>query len=299
MIKFSNRVLRANLIIGVVTAFVYSLIDFASIQYFKYEIENKTNYQEALLLSEIYDAISDLDVHETQSFLLFRENLEKPGTVGEVDADDRISGVVPKELREIQNNIEEIDFRGRPYELIKVASQKYRYYFLFSIESIKQTELLSYSSLVLGLSISLTVSLLISIKLSGEVVQPLKKMSSAIENINASDEMELLKKESQNIEIKELNSLFSSFLKYDAAIKSVIQREKNLSAHISHEFRTPLSVIMGAIELLEQEQDFDTGISKRIIRRLTNEVNQLRDISEMMLLITRADSDVNNNIELS
>ncbi|WP_168203994.1 sensor histidine kinase [Aliikangiella coralliicola] len=273
--------------VGIITAVVYSLIDFGSIQYLKYEIENKNNYQEALILSEIYDSIENLSRHQTESFLLFRK---KRNTNSEI---------IPKELQTVENNLDEVIFQDKYYELVIVERDQYIYYFLFDIEAIKKTEFFSYLSLAFGLSISLIAALLISLKLSGEVVKPLKKLTIAIKKMKDSDDIMAANDESENSKIKELNYLLSSFHQYDSALKNVIKRERSFSAHMSHEFRTPLSVIMGAIELLEQEQEPQSQRNRQLIRRLSNEVNQLRDISEMMLLITRADADINSEITCS
>lgn len=154
-------------------------------------------------------------------------------------------------------------------------------------EAVKQ------GSYILTISIftALLVSILLSAWLAIAFTKPLKKMKNAA-NLLASGDYTVKTKVSQNDEIGELASsldILSDKL-YEASQKSeqLLKLRHDFVANISHELRTPVTVIRGSLEALCDEIITEPEEIKRYHRQMLSEsiflqrlVNDLLDLSRL------------------
>ncbi len=130
--------------------------------------------------------------------------------------------------------------------------------------------------IAIGLSISLVIVTMVFLQLYGKA----KQESHNKEVIIAAQLEEI---EIQNKSIKNLSNLYDSTIQYDRNITDFF-------INITHELKTPLSVILGAIQLMElknqtsSDQDKNNG-TYRIIRlncyRILRLVNNLLDFARL------------------
>lgn len=84
----------------------------------------------------------------------------------------------------------------------------------------------------------------------------------------------------------EVNKLVSSFSSYSKRIKSFVERERAFTRDASHEFRTPLTVITMAADLLSAEQDLNE-YSKKYVTRIRGSARDMQELIDAFLILAR------------
>ncbi|HSF96499.1 MAG TPA: ATP-binding protein [Thermohalobaculum sp.] len=90
---------------------------------------------------------------------------------------------------------------------------------------------------------------------------------------------------------REIAALGQSFADMAAALERRSQYLRDFAAHVSHEFKTPLTSIRGAVELLgEHHDDMDRAERQRFLGNIDADAARLKALVERLLDLARADS---------
>ena len=90
---------------------------------------------------------------------------------------------------------------------------------------------------------------------------------------------------------REIAGLGRSFADMAAALERRSQYLRDFAAHVSHEFKTPLTSIRGAVELLGEHHDsMDQAERQRFLANIDADAARLKALVERLLDLTRADS---------
>ena len=84
----------------------------------------------------------------------------------------------------------------------------------------------------------------------------------------------------------EVEKLVKSFGSYSRRIKRFVERERAFTRDASHEFRTPLTVIKMATDLLLAEQDLD-DFSKKYVKRIKGSAQDMEELIDAFLILAR------------
>lgn len=84
----------------------------------------------------------------------------------------------------------------------------------------------------------------------------------------------------------EVEKLVTSFSSYSRRIQRFVQRERAFTRDASHEFRTPLTVIKMASDLLLAEQDLDE-YSKKYVTRIKGSARDMEELIDAFLILAR------------
>ncbi|RBP50810.1 sensor histidine kinase [Arenicella xantha] len=84
----------------------------------------------------------------------------------------------------------------------------------------------------------------------------------------------------------EVEKLVTSFSSYSRRIQRFVQRERAFTRDASHEFRTPLTVIKMASDLLLAEQDLD-AYSKKFVTRIKGAARDMEELIDAFLILAR------------
>ena len=134
--------------------------------------------------------------------------------------------------------------------------------------------------------ISLTLmllSLLVVIHISNKLTNPLATFSQTLatqdpHQLNPLDVPE-------DTSTKELNQLVDTFNLYQQQINALIEKERAFNRYASHELRSPLMVIKGAVTLLEASQD--PAFTQRQLHRLNKAANEMSEFVETLLALSK------------
>ena len=104
------------------------------------------------------------------------------------------------------------------------------------------------------------------------IVKPLTELTQEISNINP---LNRTMRVSENYHDQELYSIATTFNTYLKTMEEYVKREKMLIGMASHELRTPIAVVSGALDVLEERGTMSEKDKKTVarIRGATNEMN--------------------------
>jgi len=84
----------------------------------------------------------------------------------------------------------------------------------------------------------------------------------------------------------EAEKLITSFQSYSRRIRSFIERERSFTRDASHEFRTPLTVIKMAADMLSSEPDLNK-YSKKYVEKIKNSTKDMESLIDAFLILAR------------
>lgn len=94
----------------------------------------------------------------------------------------------------------------------------------------------------------------------------------------------------------ELHSIAMTFNRFLDELESYVQREQSLLSLASHELRTPIAVMSGAIDILEQRNQL-TPNDQATLGRVRRSCDEMRDnVSILLKLARRASADQNQEV---
>jgi len=116
-----------------------------------------------------------------------------------------------------------------------------------------------------------------------KILIPIKNITKTIKNISISNFSNTLKLPKSNDEIRELSEAFNKMI---YRIQDGVRTMDRFNSDLSHELKTPLTVIKGELELSLRKQRKPEYYIKSITTAL-EEINQIEKLIEELLLITK------------
>jgi len=116
-----------------------------------------------------------------------------------------------------------------------------------------------------------------------KILKPIQNITKTIKNISISNFSNTLKLPKTNDEIRELSEAFNKMI---YRIQDGIRAMDRFNSDVSHELKTPLTVIKGELELSLRKQRKPEYYIKSITTAL-EEINKIEKLVEELLLITK------------
>ncbi len=155
-----------------------------------------------------------------------------------------------------------------------------------SLTDIKRTTRALADILLLGGLASLAVGLLGGWWMAGAALRPVDRITRAAHDISAGALSRRLRLQGPNDEFHRLAAAFDDMLD---RLESAFRRERQLTADVAHELKTPLTVLQGEIDVaLRRRRSSDEY--ERCLHGLHDEVARLSRLVNSMLLLARADA---------
>lgn len=124
---------------------------------------------------------------------------------------------------------------------------------------------------------------------SKHVIQPLKELSEKISKIPAGRHMPRLASHDLDTELQAIAITLNHFLD---ELEAYVQREKLLISLASHELRTPIAVISGAMDVIEARGQLNADDAVTF-KRIRQSCDEMRDNVETLLRLSRRDPEIN------
>lgn len=153
-----------------------------------------------------------------------------------------------------------------------------------SLYELSEKQLISSHTKQIAISFMLLlVSLFIVLKISERLSSPISSFANQLENRSA-DDLSLIELPEGSL-TTELEKMVSTFNAYQSRIQSLIDRERAFNAYASHELRSPLMVISGALTLLYESDDPDFLLKQR--QRLEKATLDMSEFIETLLSLSK------------
>ncbi len=141
---------------------------------------------------------------------------------------------------------------------------------------------------LLGLSVGIwCLALFLGQSLCRRALLPVTKMAVTAREMNASDLRKRLPEIHSHDELEDLNRSFNNLLD---RLQQSFERQRRFAGDASHQLRTPLTAILGQIEVtLRRLRSLEEY--QQILAKVHHKASQLNRIVESLLFLSRADSD--------
>jgi len=162
-------------------------------------------------------------------------------------------------------------------------------YDLTESQRLKQQLLLALIGVVLAFSV---LSFMLGAWSSRRVMKPVTDLADKLESLGTErgSEGQPVKLSSQFAD-DEVGQLAMALDSYAERLHQLVERDREFNADVSHELRSPLTVITGATELLLAQPDLDEKIRTRLLR-IARAARQSADITTALLHLVRAEQGI-------
>ena len=141
---------------------------------------------------------------------------------------------------------------------------------------------------LLGLSVGLwALSLAVGGRLCRHALRPLARMAEAAHDVRGDDLGRRLPLPNTSDELEELGRSFNAMLE---RLHESFERQRRFTGDASHQLRTPLTVMIGQVELALRQRR-DVGEYDRVLTLVRRQAGRMRRIVEALLFLARADAE--------
>lgn len=134
---------------------------------------------------------------------------------------------------------------------------------------------------------------------AGRAIDPVRRLANRVETLEPTSHGTTVL--APDFADDEVGALARAFDRYQERLYVFVRRERAFTADASHEMRTPLAVIRGALEVMLDRLGHDPANVARI-KRMQRGSDELSDLLDALLILARGDeldSSTTNNADLS
>lgn len=191
---------------------------------------------------------------------------------------------LPKVFRGLPDNYSaEIQLEGKTYLVTVDTVETGVLYVAKNITHFENREALFQIALIIMTLIIIGFSLLLAILSSRRIVRPLKLLSERISRIPVGSNMPRMETDYVDAELHSIAMTFNRFLD---ELESYVQREQSLLSLASHELRTPIAVMSGALDILESRNQLYPN-DRTTLNRVRRSCDEMRDNVNILLKLAR------------
>lgn len=126
---------------------------------------------------------------------------------------------------------------------------------------------------------------------SRRVMKPVTDLADRLDTLTDERQPAQLSEHFADDEVGQLAAALDS---YANRLRQMVERDREFNADVSHELRSPLTVITGATELLLAQPDLDPKIRTRLLR-IARAARQSADITTALLHLVRAEQGIDKD----
>jgi signal transduction histidine kinase len=135
------------------------------------------------------------------------------------------------------------------------------------------------------------LSFMLGASASRRVMKPVSDLAARLDTLSEEGKPERLSVHFADDEVGQLADALDS---YADRLHHLVERDREFNADVSHELRSPLTVITGATELLLAQPDLDEKVRTRLLR-IARAARQSADITTALLHLVRAEQGIDKD----
>ena len=194
---------------------------------------------------------------------------------------------IPSELRSLHEGKFQLTLHDTPYRVAVIDKNGDRYFMLFNETHQRLREKMFLMYLVSGALIMVLISAWAGWWLAGRGVAPIKELERRVSRASPEDNAEAVAQGFAGDEIGQLAKVFSAYLK---RMRAFIDRERNFTSDVSHELKTPLTIVQSVLELMEDGKQSPDKQKERI-EKIARANREMVNLTTALLLMARENSD--------
>ena len=192
---------------------------------------------------------------------------------------------VSAQIRDLPNGVHDV---RTPSGVYKAAVRKEDDLWAFLIYDISDNQRLKKQLIIALIGVVLLFSVLSFALGAWSSRRVMKPVTDLAERLNRLGEERSPDRLSDHFADDEVGQLASALDSYADRLHQLVERDREFNADVSHELRSPLTVITGATELLLAQTDLDPKVRTRLLR-IARAARQSADITTALLHLVRAE----------
>jgi len=189
----------------------------------------------------------------------------------------------------ISEGLHEKYYDGIEYHIaVQVFSKRTEpLYLFFDVSALEFTETRKTRiGIILGCGVALVIclGLWMGLLLSRKIISPVAHLADQVQQLSPENLPANLSEPFTNDEV---GVLATTLEKAVQRIESFLQRERQFTRDASHELRTPVTVIKGAVEVIKRQMPFEQRAVNRPMNRIERAVADMENIIEIFLWLGR------------
>ncbi len=189
--------------------------------------------------------------------------------------------IVPNQLHHLQPGWHSVDIEGSKYHVLVADRSEARYFMIYNAERQRAREEFFMGELILFSVFVILGSAIGGFLLARRIVSPVTRLANWVGDAEPGVKHMPPAKLIRNDEVGELARAFE---RYVQRLDDFIEREKNFAGDVSHELRTPLAVILGAVEVLEQDERLNDKQRERLARIKRSGLEMVEMMRSLLLM---------------
>ncbi len=209
-----------------------------------------------------------------------------PNTVsikGYVLSDIETGQNIPDSIKSLPIGIHSVLVKEIDYRVLVADRNGSRYFMLFDTDKQHKREAKFFRFLSVFAFLMTIVSAGGGFWLAISIISPVTRLARQVTQAEPDDVNLSLTRLTRNDEVGELARAFDRYLR---RLREFTQRESYFTADVSHELRTPLAIILGTVEVLEQDPTLSIKQKERMFR-IKRAVQDMIEMTNALLLMSR------------
>jgi len=277
--RFRSRIVLSFLLFGTLLSALFALSTLFLQNYLEDQLIGAT------LDQELEDYVTQLKLDPTvvePFYTRIQGYLTRPGDPNHT---------VNPQVRELPDGVHDVTMGAG---IFKAAVHKDDELWAFLIYDVSDNQRLKKQLIVALIAVVLLFSMLsfaLGAWSSRRVMKPVTDLAARLDTLSEEGPPEKL---SQHFADDEVGQLAAALDSYADRLHQLVERDREFNADVSHELRSPLTVITGATELLLAQTDLDSKVRTRLLR-IARAARQSADITTALLHLVRAERGIDQD----
>ncbi|MDD2700629.1 MAG: HAMP domain-containing sensor histidine kinase [Sideroxydans sp.] len=190
---------------------------------------------------------------------------------------------IPEAVKNLSPGMHSVRVNEHRYRVLVAKREEVSYFMLFEIDIQRKHEAEFAGLLILFTFFMTLASAAGGYWLAIRILTPVTRLVSEVSQALPSMSHLPLSKLARDDEVGELARAFE---RYVQRLGEFIEREKSFTGDVSHELRTPLAVVIGAVEVLEQDVSLSDKQRERL-DRIKRSALDMVEMTRVLLLMSR------------
>jgi signal transduction histidine kinase len=277
--RLRSRIVLSFLVLGTLLSAAFAISTLALQNYLEDQLIGAT------LAQELNDYVGQLRIDPSvvePFYTRIQGYITRPGDP---------NGTVSAEVRGLPSGVHDVKISGGVF---KVAIRKEEDLWAFLIYDVSDNQRIKRQLIFALIGVVLVFSVLsftLGAWSSRRVMKPVTDLAARLDTLSEESKPERLSEHFADDEVGQLAAALDS---YADRLHHLVERDREFNADVSHELRSPLTVIAGATELLLAQPDLEPKVRTRLLR-IARAARQSADITTALLHLVRAEQGIDKD----
>ena len=198
--------------------------------------------------------------------------------------------VIPQ-VRALSGGVHDVETAGRIYKAAVIKEDDLWAFLIYDVTDNHRLKTQLVFGLIGAALLFSVFSFALGVWSSRRVMKPVTDLAARLDSLGDDRVTENLAEQFADDEVGQLAAALDS---YAERLQHLVERDREFNADVSHELRSPLTVITGATELLLAQPDLEPKMRTRLLR-IARAARQSADITTALLHLVRAEQGIDKD----